>query len=68
MAIVARITDNPESVRIAVANYLGVCLKNAKRDTEAIFYLQRLDAFSTPYDAPGQTPLLLSIGRALFPE
>ena len=61
--------DNPESIRILVANYLGSCLKNSKSDEAAVAFMTRLDAFSTPYiGTDGMAPLLLSIGRALFAE
>jgi DNA polymerase III gamma/tau subunit len=60
-------SEQPESVRIVVMNYLGACLKNAKDDKAAIVFLQKMEAFSTPYVGnEGLAPLLLSIGRSLF--
>lgn len=68
MSIVEKLKDqNPESVRIVVCNYIGACLKNAKSDKDAIFFLEKLEAFSAPYVySEGISSLLLSIGRALF--
>jgi DNA polymerase III gamma/tau subunit len=62
--------ENPESIRILAANYLGKCALGAKSDAEAINFLQKLDAFSQPYTnaSDGMSPLLLSIGRVLFTE
>ena len=70
MLIVEKLKDeNPESVRIVVSNYLAACAKNSKDDKKAIVFLQKLDAFATPYVSyDGIAPLLLSIGRALFSE
>jgi DNA polymerase III gamma/tau subunit len=60
-------SEQPESVRIVVMNYLGSCLKNAKDDKAAIVFLQKMEAFATPYVGnEGLAPLLLSIGRSLF--
>ena len=62
-------TENPEAVRIAVANYLAACAKNSKDDAKAIYFLGKLDAFATPYTSyEGIAPLLLSVGRAMFAE
>lgn len=68
MAIVAKMPDeNPEGVRIVVMNYMGSALKKAQSDKDAVFFLQRLEAFAEPYNsAEGMAPLLLSIGRVLF--
>ena len=69
MKIVGKIEDPPESVRIIVCNYIGVCLKNAKSDDAAAGFMQKLDAFAQSYNSlEGIAPLLLSIGRALFAE
>jgi DNA polymerase III gamma/tau subunit len=67
-AIVAKLKDeSPEGVRIAVCNYLGAVLKNAKSDKEAIYALSVLAEFSVPYNqAEGIAPLFLSLGRAMF--
>lgn len=70
MLIVEKLkNENPESVRIAVSNYLAACAKNSKDDKKAIAFLSKLEAFATPYTSyDGIAPLLLSIGRALFAE
>jgi len=61
--------ENPEGVRILVANYLASCLRNSKDDKTAVGFMQKLDAFMQSYTGTeGQAPLLLSIGRALFSE
>ena len=61
--------DNPESVRILVANYFAACLRNAKDDNSACVFMGKLDAFSQPYNGQeGMAPLLLSIGRVMFAE
>lgn len=61
--------ENPEGIRILVANYLASCLKNSKDDAAAVSFMQKLDAFMQSYaGTEGQAPLLLSIGRALFSE
>lgn len=61
--------ENPESIRILVANYLAACLKNSKDDKSAVNFLSKLDAFSVSYNSTdGMAPLLVSIGRALFAE
>ncbi|MDE1868210.1 MAG: hypothetical protein KGI08_10945, partial [Thaumarchaeota archaeon] len=68
-ALLDKIEDNPESVRILIFNYLAACLKGAKSDKDAVFFLQKLEAFSQPYNGTdGIAPLLLSIGRAMFAE
>jgi len=60
---------NAESIRLLIVNYLGSCLKNAKTNDQAGSFLEKLDAFSNPYNGTeGIAPLLLSIGRALFSE
>ena len=68
MAIVEKLeNDNPESIRILVANYFGKCLMNSKTDDAAGGFLEKLDAFSVPYTGTdGIAPLMLSIGKALF--
>lgn len=70
MGLLAKLEgENPESLRIGIANYLAVCLKGAKTDDQAVAFMTKLDAFSTSYQGfEGQAPLLLSIGRALFAE
>jgi DNA polymerase-3 subunit gamma/tau len=59
--------ENPEGVRIVVVNYMGKVLAGCKSDDKAIAMLQIIEAFSAPYNpSEGATPLLMSIGRALF--
>lgn len=69
MAIVKKLKEqeeNPEGVRILVANYVAVVLMGAKSDKAVVGALAVLDAFSTPYNqAEGFAPLLLSIGQVL---
>lgn len=61
--------ENPESTRIAVANYVGKVLGSTKSDDEARYLLGVLEAFDTPYvSAEGQAPLLYSIGRVIYSE
>lgn len=68
MSIVEKLKDqNPESVRTVVCLYMAACLRNAKTDKDAVFFLERMEHFSTPYVySEGSAGLLLSIGRALF--
>lgn len=68
MGLVEEIGDaNPESIRIAICNYMASACRNSKNDREATHFLQILDAFSQPYNPAEQSaPLLLSIGRVLF--
>jgi DNA polymerase-3 subunit gamma/tau len=59
--------ENPESIRITVVFYLAKVVKSAKTDDKAGVALQKLDAFSIPYNtAEGMAPLLLSLGRVLL--
>lgn len=61
--------ENTEGVRIICMNYFGKCLLGAKNDREACHFLQRLEAFSQPYNyAEGLGPLMLSVGRIIFSE
>lgn len=70
MAIVEKLkTENPESVRIVVSNYVASATKNSKSDKDACRFLSILEAFSQPYNSSDKiAPLLLSIGRVLFGE
>lgn len=70
MSILEKLKDeNPESVRILIANYLAACARNTKDDNKAIVFLQKLEAFAEPYTSyDSNVPLLLSIGRAMFSE
>jgi DNA polymerase III gamma/tau subunit len=59
--------ENPEGVRIVVANWVGKVLRSAKHDDEACYLLAVLDSFSVPYNsAEGIAPLLSSIGRVIY--
>lgn len=58
--------ENPESVRIAVCNYIGGALRNAKSDKEATRLLSILDEFAQPYVTAERAMLALSVGRVVF--
>lgn len=60
--------EQPESLRILIMHYLSACLRGAKDDKTAVYFLMKLEHFSTPYTTDGQGPLLLSIGRAILSE
>lgn len=61
--------ENPESIRIVVAQYVGKALGSTKSDDEARYLLGVLEAFATPYvSAEGAAPLLYSIGRVIYGE
>jgi len=68
MAIVQKLKDeNPEGVRIIVANYMSAVAMNAKTDKAACAILSTLDAFSAPFDgADANAQLITAIGRAIF--
>ena len=68
MAIVNKFTnENPESIRIAVCNYMGAALRNSKKDRQACHFLEIIDAFAEPYNSSEHmTPLLVSIGQVLL--
>jgi DNA polymerase III gamma/tau subunit len=70
MAILKKLEDdNFEGVRILITRYLGACAKSAKSNDDAGFFLEKLSAFSAPYNPQeGIAPLLLSIGTAMFPQ
>jgi DNA polymerase-3 subunit gamma/tau len=60
---------NPESVRIMVCNYIAGALKRSRNDSEAIFLLNVLDAFSVSYNASeNAAPLYLSTGRIIYAD
>jgi DNA polymerase III gamma/tau subunit len=67
IAALAKLDDEPESIRIQLSNYIAAVLRNAQTDKDATFLLDILEQFSQPYH-PGekQAPLMLSIGRVLF--
>jgi DNA polymerase III gamma/tau subunit len=61
--------ENPESVRIVVANYMASVAKGAKTDRAACHALGILDAFSQPFNQSDKlAPLITAIGRVLFTE
>jgi DNA polymerase III gamma/tau subunit len=70
MKIVGKLdTESPEGIRITVCNYVASVLKNAKNERETRFALDILEQFSTPYNQSERyAPLMLSIGRVLYPD
>ena len=67
MSLLEKIEEPPETVRILISNYLAACLRKAKDDKRAIFYIEKMEAFSQSYEnQSGDAQLLLSLGRALF--
>lgn len=61
--------EEPESVRIIVSNYMAAALRKSSTERDAIFFLNRLEAFAHPYHpAEGRAPLFRSIGRVLYPN
>lgn len=68
-ALLAKLEEEaPESVRIAVCNYLGGAARNAKSDREAGRLLAILSEFAEPYGAAERAMLTLSVGRVLLGE
>lgn len=62
-------SENPESIRLIMVNYLAKALLNAKSDGDAMRLLNILSAFSEPYNSSEKfAPLLLSIGSLIFGE
>lgn len=62
-------SENPESIRLIMVNYLAKALLNSKSDGDAMKLLNILSAFSEPYNTNEKfAPLLLSIGSLLFSE
>lgn len=61
------VDEPPESVRIAVCNYLGGALRRARSDREACAVLAVIEPFAEPFP-PGteRAALALAVGRALF--
>jgi DNA polymerase-3 subunit gamma/tau len=61
--------ENPESIRIVIANYVAIAAKGAKTDRAACHALGILDAFSQPFNQSDKlAPLITAIGRVLFTE
>jgi DNA polymerase III gamma/tau subunit len=69
MSLVAQLEkENPESVRLAIVNYIAVAVRNEKNNDTACRLLGMLDCFATPYYNAGErfAPLMRSIGQILF--
>lgn len=64
--LAAMAEENPESVRIAVCNYIGGALRNARSDKDAMHLLSILDEFAQPYGTAEKAMLTLSVGRVVF--
>ena len=68
-ALLGKMKDktNPESVRIVLMNYMASCCLRAKKESEALKFLEIMDQFATPYNqSEKMAPLILSLGRVLF--
>lgn len=60
--------QNPESIRIVVANYLAACLMRAKGEREVPKLLDALACFSKPFNQTDKlAPVLLAFGSLMFP-
>lgn len=70
IAILKRIPEtNAESIRIVTMNWMSACAMRAKKEGEALKFLQIMESFSTPYNpSEKRAPLLISIGRVLFAQ
>jgi DNA polymerase-3 subunit gamma/tau len=67
MAVLSKIEDEPEGVRIVVMNYMAAAVRGATSDRAATYLLSVMDAFASPYNpSEKQAPLLLSVGRVLL--
>lgn len=68
MAILEKLKGaNPESVRIAVVNYVAKVLTNTTNEKTVGALLFVLDCFEQPFNQSDQSaPLLLAVGRALY--
>lgn len=59
--------EPPESIRIAVCNYLGGALRRASSDKQACALLSLLEPFVEPFAAGSDRALLaVAVGRALY--
>jgi hypothetical protein len=68
-AMLSKLNEPPESIRIVIVNYLGGVLMREKDMRRVARYLNVLEAFREPYrPAEKLAPLFLSIGRVLFEE
>lgn len=67
MAVLGKLTENPESVRIVVVNYFAKAGMNAKDAKKAGHAARIIDCFAEPYNpSDHQAPLVLSLARALL--
>lgn len=59
--------ENPEGIRIIVCNYMAAAAAKAKSDRDAVFFLNIIESFATPYSqGDGRAQLLRSIGQCVF--
>ncbi len=68
MGLVGKLEDeNPESIRIIVANYMAAVARKSTNERDACKVLRILDAFSEPFNQSEKAaPLIVAIGRVLF--
>lgn len=67
MSLVAKLDEDPESVRIIVNNYVAAVLIEASTDKSVMHLCRILDSFSKSYNQSDRlAPLLLSIGNVLI--
>jgi len=67
MALVAKIEDEPESVRIIVLQYMSKVAMSATTDDKAGAVLEIMSSFSTPFNpSDKKAPLLLAIAEVVF--
>lgn len=66
--ILDRLADeNPDSVRVAVCNYIGGALRRARSDNEAVALLSVIEPFIEPFAAGAdRAALMVAVGRALY--
>jgi DNA polymerase III gamma/tau subunit len=61
--------QDPEGVRIQIANYIGGALMRAKNEPEVQFFLSKLEWFSFDYSrGDGKAQLLRSLGACVFSD
>lgn len=59
--------NSAESVRLAIVAYIGRCLLNERKDDAVPALLDKLEAFTEPYEASeGIAPLVRSVGILFF--
>lgn len=70
MTIMEKLQDeNPEGIRIVIANYFSKVALGAKDDERAIAALGVLEQFSTPFNSnDGFAPLIIALGRVMFAD